>query len=150
KTQNLTISLGSGTLKLSALLAEGGEPLTKGVVWRIYGEANEEGDRPEVSYSFDPEPTFSIPAGTYDVAVSVESAKVRGEVLVKAGQVTEQSFILGAGRLHVTASAAEGQPALKEGLSWEVFAEPDAEGESEKVSYSYDPETTFSLAAGRY
>ena len=52
-------------LSLAATLEEGGEPLTQGVAWDIYGEPNPEGKRPKVTYSYDPQPKLRLAPGKY-------------------------------------------------------------------------------------
>lgn len=150
ETQDIVILLGSGKLKLAVVMEEGGTPVAKDVAWDILGEADAEGHRPKVAYSYEAQPTISVPAGKYLVEVAYGNAKGKAMVEVKAGATTEQVVSLGAGKLKLTARAAEGGEPLSKDLFWEVLGAADAEGNRPTAGYSYDGQPTFSLPAGKY
>lgn len=150
ETQNIVVLLGSGKLKLSVIMEEGGTPVAKDVGWDVFGEEDAEGSRPKVAYSYDAEPTLSLPAGKFLVKVKVGNASGSATVDIKAGATTERVILLGAGRVKLSASATEGGTPIASDLGWDVFGQPDAEGNRPKVAFSYDAEPTFSLPAGKY
>lgn len=150
ETQEIVVSLGSGKVKLAVVMEEGGTPLGKGVAWDVYGEADAEGNRPKAAFSYDAQPTLSLPAGKYLVEAQVGNAKGKTTVEVEAGKTVERTLVLGAGRVKLSASAVEGQPSIASELAWDVFGQPDAEGNRPKAAYSYDAQPLFNLPAGKY
>jgi Ca-activated chloride channel family protein len=150
ETRDVVVMLGSGKLKLSVLMEEGGPPVAKDVAWDVFGEADAEGNRPKAGYSYEAQPTLSMPAGKFRVEVAVGNAKGAAEVEVKAGATTEKVIVLGAGRIKLSALAVEGSPPITRDLAWDLFAAPDAEGNRAKVAFSYNDQPTFSLPSGKY
>ncbi len=150
ETQDIVVLLGSGKLKLSVIMEEGGAAVEKDVTWDVFGEANAEGDRTKAANSYDAQPTLSLPAGKFVVEVAVGNAKGKATVEIKAGVTTEKVLTLGAGRVKLSALAAEGAEPLAKDVSWDVFGTADAEGNRTKAGNSYDAQPTFSLPAGKY
>lgn len=148
--QEVRVILGSGNLKLSAISAEGQPPIAKDLLWVIYSPPDAEGQRKKLGYSYDAQPTLSLPAGKFTVEAKVGDAKGTATIEIAAGKTIEKTLILGAGRVKLSASAAAGQPPITSELAWDVFDEPDAEGNRPKVSYSFDNQPTLSLPAGKY
>jgi Ca-activated chloride channel family protein len=150
ETQDIVVLLGSGKLKLSVIMEEGGTALTKDVSWDVFGEADAEGNRPKVANSYEAQPTIALPAGKYQVAVEVGDAKGKVMVEIKAGATLEKVVSLGAGRIKLSALAVEGAEPLSKDVSWDVFGVADAEGNRPKAGNSYDAVPTLSLPAGKY
>ncbi len=149
-TLEKTIILGAGRVKLSALATEGAEPISKDLAWDIFGAADAEGTHPKAGYSYEAQPTLSLPAGKYLAQVAWGNATVKQEIEVAAGKLKEIAVIMNAGTIAATAVMAEGADPAPDGLSWDVFGEPNAEGERPKVAYSYDSQPKFRLIAGKY
>jgi len=116
----------------------------------VFGEADAEGNRPKIAYSYDAQPTLSLPAGKYQVEVEVGNAKGKVMVEIKAGATLEKVVSLGAGKIKLSALTTEGAEALSKDVTWEVFGAADAEGNRTKAGYSYDSVPTLSLPAGKY
>lgn len=150
ETQNLVVLLGSGKLKLSVIMEEGGDPVAKDVAWDVLGEADAEGNRAKVAFSYDAQPLLSLPAGKFQVKVGVGNATGSANVEVKAGETTERVILLGAGRVKLSAIATEGSTPIAQDLGWDVYGQPDAEGNRSKAGFSYDAEPVLSLPAGKY
>lgn len=150
ETQEIVVLIGSGKVKLSVVMDEGGTAVAKDVIWEVLGEADAEGNRPKVAYSYDAQPTLSLPAGTFQVGVSVGNAKGKATVEIKAGTITEKVLTLGAGRVKLSALANEGAAPLSKDTIWEVLGAPDAEGNRTKAAYSYEAQPLLSLPAGKY
>jgi len=150
KTTELLLSLESGKVKASATLTEGGEPITKDLAWNVYGEPDLEGKRPSIAFSYEAQPTFSLPSGKYLVEVVQGSAKATKEIEVGAGGGSEVVMILGSGKLRLSALPAEGAQPLTNDLAWNVLGAPDLEGKREDVGYSYEANPTLTVPAGDY
>lgn len=150
KTLEKIITLGAGRVKLSALAADGQPPIAKDVSWEIFGQADAEGQRAKAAYSYEAQPTLSLPAGNYTAEIKWGGTTVRKDISVAAGKLTEISVVLHAGTLSATAHMAAGADPAPDNLSWEVFGEPNAEGNRATVGYSYDAQPKFRLPAGKY
>ncbi len=150
ETQDIVVLIGSGKVKLSVVMEEGGTAVAKDVVWDVFGEADAEGNRPKAAYSYDAEPTLSLPAGKFQVEVAGGNAKGKAMVEIKAGTTVEKVLTLGAGRIKLSALANEGAEPLSKDLNWEVLGTADAEGNRVKAAYSYDAQPILSLPAGKY
>lgn len=150
KKSELVLSLESGKVKASAMMEEGGTPLASDLAWSILGEADAEGNRKQVGFSYDAQPTFSLPSGKFLVEVVQGSAKATKEITVAAGTNSEIVMILGAGKLRLAALPAEGADPLNANLVWNVRSTPDLEGNRKDVAYSYDANPTLSIPAGEY
>lgn len=144
------ISLESGVIKATAAMEEGGAALDKDLAWNVYGAADLEGKREDIAFSYDAQPKFSLPAGTYTIQVIQGSAKASREVTVVAGETLPVDLILGAGKLRLAARPAAGAKPLSAHLAWNVFGESDLEGNRADVAFSYDANPTLSVPAGKY
>lgn len=149
-TTEMVVSLGAGKIKLSALATEGAEPISKDLFWELQGAADAEGNRTTAGYSYDGQPTFSLPAGKYQLKIEWGAAKIKQEVEVAAGKLTEIPIIINSGSIMASAIMAEGADPVPDGLNWDVIGEPNAEGERPKVTYSYDAQPKLHLKAGKY
>lgn len=149
-TQDVLVVLGSGRAKMAVVMEEGGTPVAKDVAWDVLGEADAEGNRKKVAFSYQAQPTFDLAAGKYLVQAQVGNATGSTTVEIEAGKTVERTLVLGAGRLKLSASAAEGQPPIEKDLSWEILGQADAEGNRAKAAYSYDAQPTLNLPAGKY
>lgn len=150
ETQDIVVVLGSGRAKLAVVMEEGGTPVAKDVAWEILGEADAEGNRKKIAYSYEAQPTLSLAAGKYLVQAQVGNATGSTTIDIEAGKTLERTLVLGAGRLKLSASAIEGQAPIAADLSWEILGPPDAEGNLKSMAYSYEAQPTLNLPAGKY
>lgn len=150
ETQTLVVLLGSGKAKVAVVMEEGGAPLTTGVAWDVFGEPDAEGNRPKAAYSYEAQPTFSLPTGRFLVQAQVGNARGTAEIEIKAGATIEKILALGAGKVKLFALAAAGGEPISSDVTWDVYGMPDAEGNRKKASYSYESRPTLSLPAGKY
>jgi len=149
----LTVSMvfGAGTLKVSAALNEGAAALPSGLSWAVLGDPDSEGKRPQIAYSYDAQPTFTLPAGSYLVRVKKGNSTVGEQIEVKAGELTTRQIVMGSGVVAAKAVMSAGvEPHSGSGLSWAVLGDADAEGKRPQIAYSYDAAPRFTLPAGSY
>src|SRR5690606_36446754 len=128
ETQDIVVLLGSGKVKLSVVMEEGGAPLSKDVAWDVCGEADAEGNRRKAAFSYEAQPTLSLPAGKFLVEAVVGNAKGIAAVNIEAGKTIEKVLVLGAGRVKLSALAKEGVDPISKDIAWDVLGPPDAEG----------------------
>ncbi|MGV3662433.1 MAG: vWA domain-containing protein [Prosthecobacter sp.] len=150
ETLDVLVIMGSGRARLAVVMEEGGTPVAKDVAWDILGEADAEGNRKKVAFSYEAQPTLSLAAGKYLVQAQVGNATGTTTIEIEAGKTVERTLVLGAGRLKLSASAAEGGTPIANELSWEILGRPDAEGNRQKMAYSYEAQPTLNLPAGKY
>ena len=146
------IVMGSGVVATRVVMSSGLEPVTgSGLSWEVLGNPNAEGKRPQVAFSYDAAPRFTLPAGSYTVTVKRGSATASHDLEVAPGKTVEATLNLNAAILKATAVLAEGsEPHTGTGLSWAVLGDPDAEGKRPQVAFSYDARPEFQLPVGSY
>jgi len=147
KVLDQRIVLGSGTVKASAVMKEGGPLVEKEVAWEI-GTVDSEGEFNRIAGSYDGQPSFVVPAGSYRVNCKRGQASAGVDVAVESGQTATKTVILKAGVLDPVAALPEGtQP--KE-IAWHILGAANEEGERDKIAVSYDAKPRFYLPAGKY
>ena len=149
----MTVSLifEAGTLKASATLKEGDEPLTDGLSWDVLGDPNSEGKRPKIAYSFHAAPRFTLPAGSYLLQVERGSASASQDIEVKPGETINVTLNFNAAILKATAVLTEGgDPMVDPQMSWRVLGPPNAEGKRQQFAYEIKARPSFSLPVGKY
>jgi Ca-activated chloride channel homolog len=147
KVLDQRIVLGSGTVKASAVMKEGGPLVEKEVAWEI-GTVDSEGEFNRIAVSYDGQPSFVVPAGNYRVNCKRGQASAGVDVAVESGQTATKTVILKAGVLDPVAALPEGtQP--KE-IAWHILGAANEEGERDKIAVSYDAKPRFYLPAGKY
>lgn len=139
-------------LKVATVLTAGGEPLTDKLAYSVEKpEKNIEGKREQVSYSYDAQPVFKLPAGKYVVVVKYGDAGAEAEVEVRDGEAVSQTLVLNAGYLKMAALPKAGTKPLDDKLAYAVYTqERDLEGKRKQMSYSYDAQPLFRLPEGKY
>ncbi|MDD3444933.1 MAG: VWA domain-containing protein [Zavarzinia sp.] len=152
ETTKVSIVLGAGVLKPTAIFAPGVPKPTRDLSWRVYPAALDlEGKRgAAVASSYELTPTLKLPAGKYYVEVRSGKATVGAEVEITAGAVAAPELNLNAGA--ILGSATMGGAKLAKGLSWTVYTLVDAMTgpERSRIESSYDAEPTWILPAGTY
>ena len=136
------IAFGAGKLVVSAVFAEGGSAMDKGMAFEIRkrGEAGQ--DAQWLNTKYDPKSIFSLPSGTYEVRVSLGLAHAEQQVEVKAGQQT--AVIINAKAGYIAASA--------EGVTSYVVSEGQEglDGKHKWIITTYDPKLNTAANEGSY
>jgi len=151
-----TLNLRAGILRVNTVLAEGSEPLARGVDYTVYAAARDaEGNRKRITGSneYSDPPRFPLPAGRYVVVASYGSASANLEVEVTPAGVIDRTVNLGAGILRLNAVLAEGSKPLARGVAYTVYAAArDAEGNRKRITGSneFSDPPRFPLPAGPY
>ncbi|MBU2581161.1 MAG: hypothetical protein KJ622_05555 [Alphaproteobacteria bacterium] len=136
---------------LSARLTEDGRVLNRDLVWRIYSAPQAAEATPTLVETRDqPSPRIQLEPGNYFINVAFGRSHITRRVDVGAGPMSEESFILNAGGLRLTAYAGE-QEVPQKTVTFEVFeAETDQTGQRRLIISNARPGTIVRLNAGIY
>ncbi len=86
---DVSLTTNGGVLKASIKAADG-SLVTDGLNWTIFKKAKSlSGEQVMISYSYDGEPQFLLPAGDYDIQVKTASGLIKSEATVTAGERKE-------------------------------------------------------------
>jgi Ca-activated chloride channel family protein len=147
KTLAEKVVLGSGVVRLSAVMKEEGSLVEKDVTWEI-GTTDAEGEFTKVATSYDGQAKFVVPTGAYQVRCTRGEATAATDVTVPYGQTVSKTVSLNAAVLDLVPQTREGGQ-LKD-ISWEVFGEANGEDDRKKIATSYDSIPRLYLPAGKY
>jgi von Willebrand factor type A domain len=141
-----------GTIALSAVIADGGQPLTSGVTWRVFdARVQDDGSYRLVSTRREPRPSVTMPPGEYLINVAYGRANVTKRLTIWPGKAQQDVFNLNAGGLRLYATLAR-QPLVSEHtLAFDVFSEEtDQFGNRRKVISAAKPGMVIRLNGGNY
>ncbi len=145
---DLTMILGSGTLKVDVLAEEGGKPVRDAYV-RIYElEPQADGKRRQVTAG-NQRQTFTLPAGKYYVTGTVGKAVAAREMEISSGKRLEETLVGAVGGLKVTVVPADGAKPLKNANLYIYEPDKGLDGKRKRVA-SGNARTTYKLPAGKY
>jgi hypothetical protein len=139
--------LGSGVVRLSAVMKEEGSLVEKDVTWEI-GTTDAEGEFTKLATSYDGQAKFVVPAGAYQVHCFRGEATVATDVTVQSGQTVSKTVSLNAAVLDLVPQTREGGQ-LKD-IYWAIFGDANGEANRKKVASSYDAAPHLYLPAGKY
>lgn len=145
----VSLVLGAGVLSLFAAASEGGDTVRK-VYFRVYAAKKDiEGNRKQVTAGGG-QPKFQLPAGTYLVTAKWGQALAEREVEVTAGELTEATVTLNAGRVVARAVDQDGTPVAK-GVYYRLFAaKKDIEGNRKQLTAGGGKSLEAFVPAGKY
>jgi Ca-activated chloride channel family protein len=140
-----------GEVRLSAVSAKGGKPLTEMFFAVLEDDPDAPGGQREVVRSGASEPRFSLPAGSYHVLARYGATEVRERITVAPGASQLHALVLGAGELAYAATLAGGSMD-RNLVSFRVLRiEKDPTGASAgEVAVVSAASGVLSLPAGRY
>ncbi len=141
-----------GRLALSAVMADGGQPLTSGLIWRVFdAQVGDDGSYRLISTSRDAKPSIAMPPGEYLINAAYGRANITKRLTIWPGKSQDDVFNLNAGGLRLYATLAK-QPLLSEQtLTFDVFSEEtDQFGNRRKVISGAKPGVVMRLNGGTY
>jgi Ca-activated chloride channel homolog len=147
KTLVEKVVLGSGVVRLSAVMKEEGSLAEKDVTWEI-GTTDAEGEFTKLATSYDGQTKFVVPAGVYQIRCFRGEATVAADVTVQSGQTVSKTVSLNAAVLDLVPQTREGGQ-LKD-IYWAIFGDANGEDDRKKVAGSYDVTPHLYLPAGKY
>lgn len=150
KGTEVTVILGAGILVATARLSENNPLIEKGLDWRLMSPVDSEGDRRQVTFSYESKTHLVAPAGKYLLTAKHGDSFAQQEVELVAGKTVEVALTFGAGILMPVAIMNEGGDPVSGSLDWRLLSMPDAEGKRAQVTHSYDKEPVLKVASGEY
>ena len=137
-----------GQITLTALMVEGGQPVTAGLVWRVFAAAG--GSLKQVLSSEEANPTLTLPSGDYLVNVAYGRSYATRQVKVAEGTASEQ-FVINGGGLKLAAKLSDGTPAPVQFVTADIFSdERDQSGNRTKLISGVKPGVVIRLNSGLY
>ncbi|MFD0915561.1 hypothetical protein ACFQ14_03985 [Pseudahrensia aquimaris] len=135
---------------LTAQLTEKGEPIERGLLWRVFGAVKgADGKLPLVASGKGGSQRFELPTGTYIVHTAFGRASATKKLNVADGGA-EETFILDAGGLSLNA-VADTMPIKPGNLRFSIYGiERDEEGNRALIVNGVRPGRIVRLKAGTY
>jgi hypothetical protein len=141
-----------GTLTLSAVMSDGGQPLPQGLVWRVFdGQVQEDGSYKLIAAHREPQPNITMRPGDYLINVAYGRANITKRLTIWPGKAQQDVFNLNAGGLRLYATLAK-QPLFSEQtLAFDVYSEEtDQFGNRRKVMSGAKSGVAMRLNSGTY
>ena len=147
----LTTSKGGPGVNLLARLTEDGQRLTRDVTWRVYTDPKPGSGKPQLlTKRQSPSPTMQLDPGTYLVNVAYGRSYLTKRITVSTGARKQETFILNAGGLRLTAYAGE-QKVPDTTVNFDIYlAETDQSGQRRQIMTKARPGVIIRLNAGIY
>lgn len=142
---------GGGEITLSAKLTEEGQDISRGLVWRVFGQqAGADGKLPLVASSQGGTSIFNLAPGGYLVHASYGRAGATKRITVGRDSKSE-NLVLDAGGLKLDAVLAGGVRIPPAKLKFSIFdADADASGERALIIPDVSPNAIVRLNSGTY
>lgn len=147
---------GVGEVRLSALLSDDGEPIDRGLVWRVFQPVTPGPGaalaKPRLLGTWkEASPAVRLPPGEYLVNAAFGRAHVTRKITVKAGSSGTEQFVLNAGGLRLTAVVASGEAIAANDVSFDIYAgEGDLITARSRIVSGVRPGLIVRLNAGIY
>lgn len=143
----MAVDMKSGRLALSAVTRENGAPLQDVIFSVLEDDPDSPDGRREVRRSRAPEPSFSLPAGTYYVVARSGYAEQRQRIALSAGDDLTKALVLPAATLKLSAQVSGASMPYSADL---VYTIETIEKEPRQIARLSTPQFEGLLGAGRY
>lgn len=150
ETRTIEMIMETGDVTLSAHALEDGGPLT-GATFFVFENGNA-GQNREIIRSRLGEPTFSLPAGHYRIAVALGLARAEADLTIKAGDLKHEHLVLNGGSLHLESALEKKDTPLDSNVLYRIYrlgSNRDVAPQGE-IFRSTVPAPTLFLPRGRY
>lgn len=140
-------------LSLSAQLSDDSPKIDTGMVWHVFQDSvSADGRAPRHAASSKAHaPTFQLQPGTYLVVAGYGRARTARRIVLRPGRAVEETIVLNAGGLRVTAVLADNEPVPAGLVSYEIFSdERDQSGNRTRIAGPLPPGVVVRLNAGLY
>ena len=145
------LAVPDGNVTLSAHLTEGGEDISRGMVWRVFRpEPDADGKLPLIASAQGGTTSFELEPGSYLVHASYGRAGATKRISV-GRQPQRESFVLDAGGLKLDAVAVGGGRIPPAKLRFAIYeGDGDSPGERPLILPNVQPNTVVRLNSGTY
>ncbi len=145
------LAMGGGEITLSAKLTAEGQDISRGLVWRVFGqEAGADGKLPLIASSQGGTSSFNLAPGGYLVHASYGRAGATKRITVGRDSKSE-SLVLYAGGLKLDAVLAGGVRIPPAKLKFSIYdADADSSGERALIIPDVSPNSIVRLNSGTY
>ena len=149
-TSDVEIVYDMGEIALRAVAREGGDPLDE-MLFVIHEDDPESAQgRREVARSASSAPTFLLPAGIYHVMARRGSVVGRERITVRPGASTQQTLVLGSGRIALSSKLVGRTAPLTDRISYAIERLDRPKSEAEPQIVTSRPAAALDLVQGRY
>ena len=126
-------------------------PITRGLVWRVFTLGGGEEGAKLVMTRRDAAPTIKLAPGRYAINAAFGRANLTQMISVEAGRQSKETFILNAGGLRVITKVAGGTDLAGDTARYEIYSdERDQSGERRRVVTNARPGLITRLNSGIY
>lgn len=138
-------------VNLVALLTADGQPIDRGLVWRVYSEDAKSNQKTKLLHTHRvPTPELVLKSGAYVVNAAFGRAHLTKRIKVSAGKTTSETFVINAGGLKLDAFVS-GKKASPRDIRYDVYeGEQDRAGQRTPVMTDAKPGLIVRLNAGIY
>ena len=141
----------TGQVTLVALVTEDGQPIDRGVIWRVFAPKGQDGKPRLVGTYRDAFAVVALPPGEYLVNAAFGRANATRKIAVAAGAQSREQFMLNVGLLRITALLGNNQVAPAGSTVFDVYSdERDQFGQRTKAISLGRPGKMFRLNSGLY
>jgi len=138
----------TGTIRLSAVFAESGMPITSGLIWRIFEDRSDGSGPALIDRRDDPNPSLQLQPGNYIVHVSYGYSSATRRVTMQWSNLVEQLRV-SAGGLKLNGVVGE-SPIPPSELSFSVYVPFGNDPEGRLVVASASADEIVRLPEGTY
>ncbi len=146
------VAAGLTPITLTALLNDGGLPIQKNLVWRIFSaRPDKKGKYKLLSTHREASPTAALAPGEYLINSSYGRAFLTKQVAIKLNQPVNEIFVMNAGGLRLESVMANGAPVPHHTVAYTISSyERDQSDTRQKVISDAKPGLIIRLNAGIY
>ncbi|UXN07705.1 hypothetical protein [Bartonella sp. HY761] len=142
--------LGSSTINLEARLTEKTQPITKGIVWRVFSPiAGSNNTLPLIAAKEGGNVTFNLPAGEYLIHAAFGRAGITKKILVEDNKTYHENLVLNAGGIELKATIPNGK--LNESrIKFSIYVGDNENNEQSLIIPNVKVNSIIRLNAGQY
>lgn len=140
----------TGTLFLEARLAEDTEPVTQGMVWRIFGtQPTDDGKLPLIAVAEGGGARIDLEPGSYLVHAAFGRAGATSRITIQK-EVRRESLVLNAGGLRLNAVLPDGSSMRESKLTFDIYERRPGQAADSLILPNVPAGKTIRLNAGTY
>ena len=147
--KTVEVPVRAGVALFRAVFGSEAQTAQNGLHWQIFANSGTEQQQQALFESHQATPSVLLPEGAYRVVLNHAGTTQTKQITIKAGEQEEHWLILPTGLVRLSAVLTKGQPAIRRGVRWDVFAATTT-ASNKAVAGGYQAEPHFSLLGGKY